>query len=441
MGLKSWLWNNTTERHAQPSQQHDNLVAVVSPWKANRELPPAHDYDALCRDGYERNPIVWGCIDAIASSCAAPDLQVMRTTPKGPELVDPMGDMMRLLNKPSVDEDQFEFLYRLLVYYCIAGEVYVHKVRSASDKIVQLQILRPDRIKPVPNAKGQILRYSYEIDGTKIEDILPRNILPIRRLHPRNDFRGLSPISVAARFIDLDNQGADFLRSLLNNGGIPRGLLKLKQKTTPDQRSEVKQQWRERYGSDTGWNELAVIDEDADYTKMGITPEESDLGNIFGETESRICITFGVPPIIVSAKIGLDRSTYSNYESAMRSFWQHTLAPIFSQLAARFTHGIITEFDPDAYCTWNYENVEAMRESRDAVSTRVRAEWQAGLITLNEARAQLGAARMVDGDVLRTDAITMFEPALTEVQSKVHDNRVQEYLHKLDLLIEQAVVV
>jgi predicted porin len=46
----------------------------------------------------------------------------------------------------------------------------------------------------------------------------------MRRLHPRDDHRGLSPITVASRFADLDNQGADFLRSVLNNG-VVRGIL------------------------------------------------------------------------------------------------------------------------------------------------------------------------------------------------------------------------
>lgn len=413
MGLASWLWSRpgpvAPESHAKGGE---SLVAVVSPWKTNTELPDNHDYEALSRDGYERNPVVWACVNAIASSVAEPDLRLYR----GGEVIDEH-DVLTLLDRPNADEDGFEFLYRLLVYYCLAGEAVVHKVRAATGRVVQLQLLRPDRVEPVVDKVGRVSRYAYKIDGAKIVDIDPRNVVVMRRLHPRDDFRGLSPITVAARFADLDNQGADFLRSVLANGGIPRALLKFKQRVDPEGRLSVKHQWRDQYGSVNGWNDVAVIDEDVEFQRIGLNPTESDLSNIFGETESRICMSFGVPPILIGAKVGIDRATYSNYEQAMRSFWQQTLSPLFVQVAARLTHGIAREFDERLYLSWDFSGVQAMRESEDAVFQRATKGWIDGVLTLNESRAMIGKPPVVGGDVRRADMAAMLEPVEMETQS------------------------
>lgn len=420
MGIREWLFaRQTGEAHAPGDE---NVLAVVAPWKANTPLPDNHDYASLCGDGYERNPIIYACVGEIASSIAEPDLLVKRLRGTEEDILGPEDDLVRLLERPNPDQDQFEFLETLLIHMGIAGEAWIHKVRAGSGRVVQLRLLRPDRVEPVVSKTGLVQRYEYKIDGTIVERAIPpADIAPIRRLHPRDDFRGLSPITVAARFADLDNHAGDFLRSTLTNGGIVRGILKLKQKTSAKDRESVRQQWRDKYSGPSGWNDISVLDEDADYQAIGIQPKDADLGNIFGETESRICIAYGVPPILIAAKIGLDRATYSNYETALRAFWQKTLSPIFVRVAARLTHGVASEFGDDRLISWDFSGVEALRESEDARHKRANEGWMAGTLTLNEARMEMGLPRLTDGDVRRSDIGGMLEPAIPEQQRTALD--------------------
>lgn len=429
MGIRERLFARPgAEAHAPGDE---NVLAVVAPWKANTPLADNHDYDSLARDGYERNPIIYACVGEIASSVAEPDLVVKRTRGTEEDILGSDDDLVRLLERPNPDQDQFEFMETLLIHMGLAGEAWIHKVRAGTGRVVQLRLLRPDRVEPVVSKTGIVQRYEYKIDGVIVERAIPpADIVPIRRLHPRDDFRGLSPITVAARFADLDNQGGDYLRSVLNNGGIPRGIMKLKQKTDAKQRDAIKQQWRDKYGGQSGWNDISVMDEDADYQAIGFNPKDADLGSIFGETESRICIAYGVPPILIAAKVGLDRSTYSNYETALRAFWQKTLSPIFVRIAAKLTHGVASEFEGDRFIAWDFSGVEALRESEDARHKRANEGWMAGTLTLNEAREIIGLPRLVDGDVRRSDIGGMLDPAIPEQQ--------QQRLDRLDALIETA---
>lgn len=420
MGFRERLFGRPViEAHAPGDEK---VLAVVSPWKANTPLPDNHDYAALSAEGYERNPIIYACIGEIAASVAEPDLIVKRVRGTGEDILGADDDLVRLLEKPNPDQDQFEFLETLLIHMGLAGEAWIHKVRAGSGRVVQLRLLRPDRVEPVVSRTGFVQRYEYKIDGLLVERAIPpEDIVPIRRLHPRDDFRGLSPITVAARFADLDNQGADYLRSVLTNGGIPRGVIKLKQKTDAKSREALKQQWRDKYGGPSGWNDVSVFDEDADYQAIGFNPKDADLGSIFGETESRICIAYGVPPILIAAKVGLDRSTYSNYETALRAFWQKTLSPLFVRVAAKLTHGVAAEFGDDRFITWDFSGVDALRESEDARHKRANEGWMAGTLTLNEARQEMGLPRLVDGDVRRSDVNGMLDPAIPEQQQVTLD--------------------
>ena len=41
--------------------------------------------------------------------------------------------------------------------------------------------------------------------------------------------------------------------------------------------------------------------------------------------ESRICAAMQVPPILVGAKVGLDRSTFTNYQEARKQLWEEAI--------------------------------------------------------------------------------------------------------------------
>jgi phage portal protein BeeE len=58
------------------------------------------------------------------------------------------------------------------------------------------------------------------------------------------------------------------------------------------------------------------------------------------EIEARICAALNVPPIVAGFKVGLDRSTYSNYEEARRSFYSETIDPLLTRLSGVLTKGL-----------------------------------------------------------------------------------------------------
>src|SRR5207249_598208 len=130
----------------------------------------------------------------------------------------------------------------------------------------------------------------------------------------------------------IDSEAATFLRDFFMNSGIPAGILKLKVPATPEQRLRIQQQWSESYGrgpagysssamtasgyTGTSWHKVGVLTGDIDYEELGMGPDKLRLDSVWGITESRICAVFRVPAVVAQVRIGMQFSTYSNYEQA-----------------------------------------------------------------------------------------------------------------------------
>jgi hypothetical protein len=138
-----------------------------------------------------------------------------------------------------------------------------------------------------------------------------------------------------------------------------------------------------------------------------MTFKEMGFSELDSRSEARICMVFGVPPIIIGAKVGLDRATYANYGEALRAWWQHSLLPRYKDLQDIVTTQLVTEFStggPAVEAKWDKSQVPALQEERTARWTRASTALATGGITVNEYRIELGLAPVgPSGDVfLRT---------------------------------------
>lgn len=379
------------------------LARLIRIWPAGEALPQPRDFRRLADEGYRRNVIIYRCIREIAESAAEPDLIARRPGEHQPLTRHPLA---RLLAAPNDEQSSFAFMESLITHQQITGNWYVHIVRSAAGIPVELWPLRPDRVTIVPGPGGRVDRYDFTVDGVRIP-LDPADVIHDALLDPLDDYYGLSPIAVAALVADTDTSAMDYLRHFFLNAATPAGVVKLKKKVPPAARKEIKEKWEEQLRGKAGWHSVAVLDEDAEYQTIGSPLKEINLTGILSETEARLCGVFGVPPIIVAAKLGLDRSTYANYEEARRSFWVETLRPMYRRFADRLTFALRQEFG-DIEVAFDFTNVGPLQESQEAVRKFAFLSWRDGLLTRNEARALIGQATVQNGDIFRQTTNDLF---------------------------------
>jgi hypothetical protein len=115
---------------------------------------------------------------------------------------------------------------------------------------------------------------------------------------------------------------------------------------------------------------------------------------------------FGVHPILIAAKVGIDSSTYSNYGEARVSFWEETLGPSYKRLEDKINQALAPEFG-NVRAQWDFSRVQALQDKERVKRVFYLDAYGKGGITVNEFRAGCGFPVVVGGDVfLRTGAQT-----------------------------------
>ena len=198
-----------------------------------------------------------------------------------------------------------------------------------------------------------------------------------------------------------DQAQTEYVWTFFENGGMPSVFIKDTQRAlNRTQRDEIRGQWRATYGNrHGGQHDIGILDMYQDVLKIGAGLSELDNDTLRQITESRICMGYHVPPLIVYAYVGLMRATYSNLKEAWSSFWDFTVSPDLKEWREFWTWNLLTEYEDETSIRaeryrlgWDLTNVAAVQEDVDAVHKRAREDYKAGLIMLNEGRAETGRA-------------------------------------------------
>jgi HK97 family phage portal protein len=363
--------------------------SVVPAWDVGRPTYPRQSFGNWNEHGYRANEIAFACVRELAQSSAEPRLRVRLSDDEDAPWENDHPARL-FVKRPNPQTTESGFLAQLITLATVGGMALAWKERAGGGRVVALRWLRSDRVKQVRNADGTIRHWTYN-NGTSEVDLPAEDVVPFPyAFDPLNPTWGLSPFAVLARAIAVDNTTTDFQAKFFEQAGVPYGLITTEQMLMDDDAERIAERWQERYAGMEGWHKPAVLGQGAKYERMGLNMAEMQLDFLRAHSEARICGAFGVPPIIVGAKVGLDRSTFANYAEARKSFWQETLRPLYQQIADVFTLWLAPDFGSQVHFAFDLSNVGALQIDEGEKWTRAREAFTAGFVSDNEARQEIG---------------------------------------------------
>lgn len=408
-------------------------VEVESPytWPMWAEGDPQWTESTLAgyaTEGYQRNAIIYSCIARKAETAATVALRVYSGDHSKPEMAADDHPLAALMRMPNRYMSWFEMQELLITYLELDGNCYIAKSRRRpSGRVDALYPLRPDCVRHVAQG-GELIGYIYQPEGCEPDPWLVEDIIDVKYPDPLDLFEGLgrgrSPLMAAAHVGDVDNATTKFLRQFFDNAVVPFGLLKSKQKLLDGEIARIRGRLRAQYGGIKNWGDVMILDADAEYQRLGLSFQEMGFENLDARNEARICSVLKVPPILVGAKVGLDRSTFANYGEARRSFWEDTMLVVYRRFEDQFNLQLAeTEF-PGYWLRYDFADAPALREDKAARwETAVRA-FLGGVATRNEARSLAGLPpapaeqdgfRAADEQQIGAPALTQTPPVVGKV--------------------------
>jgi HK97 family phage portal protein len=364
--------------------------------------------------GDSSNSLVRACLRRLATDVAQVPQRVYRILPGDKR--DPVDGhpLIALLERPNPYMSGAQI--RWFTQFCMQahGNAYWRKIRAGNattGNVIELWPVSPDCMAPVTykNSGDFISAYRHWVGGGRYEDIPVANVIHFRDgIDPLDHRLGLSKLRDVVRAVATDEVATRFTYNLLNNGAVPGTLFMLDKDVnyTKEQASTIKAEMEERFGGDNQ-GRLGFLQGGIKAERMGFSPSDLDLAPLSGLPESRICAIFGVPPQVVGAKIGLEHATYSNYDQADESYTEKALLPALNADDETITMLLLPDFSaaPDEVVASDTSGLRALQDDDDAKSARIVAQWDAGIITLNQALTALGYDPAgTEGDQRRTVA-------------------------------------
>lgn len=387
--------------------------SIVPSWVSTSVLNPG--FTSLTRDGYQKSSAYFACVSAYAFAFPEPPLLVYDGDDDSAQSL-PKHPLRQLLRQPMPTMGEAELMATTIAYAAIGGNAYWHKVRGKAGQIVQLRPYHAGQITPVPGGDNWIQRYDYDPFGSGGRAAQPTPIDPADIVHfkwpsvdPAQPWMSQPPILAAAAEVDSDVEAIRYIFALLHNDAIPRTVVTVPsdRPLDDDEYRRLKEQWRERYGGENR-GDVAVLEGGATVSRLGLNLQELAFDALSKIPESRIAAAMRVPAIIAGLQVGLSQSTYANYEEARKSYTQDSLAPLWRLFASEVTADLLPEFQRfgGVEARFDTKRVAALQEDRAQRYAYTTEAYTAGLLTKNEARAQLGFDDVAGGDLFAAQQST-----------------------------------
>ncbi len=352
------------------------------------------DYASLAKEGFTQNSVVFSCVKEIASASAGIPWVLFRQLPGGERREVSQHPLLDLIARPNPLQGKYELIESMVCHLYLSGNTYMESVGPPngghSSLPKELYVLRPDRMKVIPDAVHYVGGYEYTVSGQKME--FPRDqILHLKLFNPLDDWYGLSPVQVAALAIDKLNSGDKWNASLLQNAAVPSGALTCKQRLTDDQFDRLKTEMRRQIQGVNNAREPLLLEQDLEWKELGISPKDMDWIEGLKMSALQVAQVFNVPPELV----GLGPATYQNRKEARKALYTEVVCPFLNRLRDGFNNWLVPRFGENLILDYDKAGIEALSEDQEALWNRVN---QSEFLTVNEKRRMVGFDDAPGGD-------------------------------------------
>lgn len=370
------------------------VTTVITPGGTGAIWKP-RQYDTFAQEAYLTNVISYRCIDEIAKAIEQVEWKIENKKKDGSveEITD--NPIIELMYKPNPEQSWGELVYRHIAFGIISGNAYMEKIMPDTGPnkniIKELWSHRPDRMSIKINPDSG-LRIGYEYHGPSGRNVTWRvdpitgdsPIWHMKAFHPLNDWYGAGPVEPASREIDTSNEAMEWNKNLLQNAGRPGMIFAFKGNIGESEYNRLEKKLREKYSGPRNVGKNLILEgEGATVTPYGFTPTEMDYTEGNRELARRICLGFGVPPMLLGIP---GDNTYSNYAEARLAFWENTVSFYLKRFGMGFSHWVFKASDklmmrPD------YNTIPALEPRRREQFEKAE---KSDFLTINEKRFMTG---------------------------------------------------
>lgn len=350
------------------------------------------DKRAYVEEGYQRNPVIYMAIEEVAKAVAGLRIELVRN--RGADNEEYIDDhpALTLLRRPNPTMGGREFRRAVFVDYLTQGEMGI--AQPIGQRVpAELWQVDPGEVEVKPGRGGIPAAYIHRRNGLTVEFPMrgvtePRaDLFFFKRFNPRDYWRGQSPLMAGGIAGDIHNRGAEWNNSLLRNAAKPSGIVTFKDGDPGEETVRRLKEWFKRaFQGSQNAGEIPVLTGGAEWKQTSLSPLDMDFATSMTEAKKLIAGVFGVPlPLIDN-----EAATFANMEMAKERFYIDTVIPLANEWLEAFGAWLLPAFGPDLSFCVDMDDIPALEAVRNRKFDRVMKALSAGLISIDEARDEIG---------------------------------------------------
>lgn len=243
---------------------------------------------------------------------------------------------------------------------------------------LELWLVRPDRIAPVPSPEEYLVGYIYTGPSGEQVPLGLDQVMQIRMPNPLDPYRGMGPVQSILVDLDSTRYSAEWNRNFFVNSAEPGGVIEVDKRLSDDEFTEMRERWAETHKGVANAHRVAIL-EQGKWVNAAFNQRDMQFAELRQVSRDVIREAFGVTKFDVGDIDDVNRATAEASETRWakrivvprldrwRSLLNNDLLPLFGAT------GEGLEFDYDSPVPQDQEAEQAERESKaEAAKTYIR---------------------------------------------------------------------
>lgn len=385
----------------------------------------------------QNNALVFACVTTLASAFQEAPL-IVETKKEGAWV---SNEEHRLLDpfKKNPFLSESDIMTYIIMHLETTGKAFLWKWYNGAKQVNELWPVPPHWVKIVPVEDPKsidnrvVLKYEITPPGMEMMEVSPNDIIYMRFPDPCTLWDSLSPIKACSPYLQLETKSLEFKGKTLDSLKVPGIVVKTPAPLTTDQKRDLRATLGAKLGSTFSADDAITLSgKDAQLDLLN-PASGLDLKEFSELDESRICMVFRVPPVVIGALVGIENSPWSNVGEAKSWLYKNTIFGLWKMVQTGLNRALIPENQRGVIrYAYDLSEVKELQENIQEVEKRANELYGNGVITRSEAREMIHFAPMLGDDVYKSRLNETLIPAGEEFTDLNNDGVISSDEHMTD---------
>lgn len=245
--------------------------------------------------------------------------------------------VLDLLEHPNDFQTMGQIMEAGQQHYELTGETNI--ILGMQYKIpLDMWVLRPDRLQPVPDARKFLRGWIYTSPGSGEKIPLDNEeLLRICHPNPMDPYRGMGPVQALLRDLDSQRYTKEWQAAFFANNARPGGIIKVDRRLQDDEFAEMSMRWASQHQGSSKAHRVAIL-EQAEWVDNAFSLKDLQIAELDSIGRDRALIAFGFPKAALGIVEDVNRA---NAEAGEYLFARWLVRPRLNRWRAMLNHHLL----------------------------------------------------------------------------------------------------